>query len=566
MTSSSTTIKAHARRNPASTSDRIPLCRSCKKNANTPNHTVASEATTARSSTTTLTDHKLALFEAAPVELEDVEYKDFLMAKTQCKELNTNWKRVREDELEEWYQDKKSNNEEGLAELHPLSAALQQAGMLSEDSEMAELSPSTTTRSKRSSSGNRNFRSRSTTRAPSSSPPTPVSTAESVETTANARKDVDSLNVGRDKKCRSASRACNSKSNELSEVTLTALLNSTDYRPSFGTTASSQQTTFRRRQLDPGDLQISETVLGEGQLGIVRLGFYKGLYVACKSKRQFTRNGGFHSQAKREMLFAAKLAACRYINRYIGWVFCRRELMKKTSFYTRHMPSLYIIQRYVPNGDARGYLEKRGKHSLRYGGSLPICGIRKFIQAARGAASVDLFVCSINRRSCIEYRYCGFKIRKLFGKRVAVISGNERETHSLQKIDSSGAGWLTDFGSCIEFKEGNEAVDLDEEKVAWTEHVAPPEMLQKHIFTKASDVFMATLIIAELMTADVSDVDFQNNILQRCERTGKVSFSSAPIDPVYKDFFTLLKMGLHNNPNQRPTAKAILDYLLVMRG
>ncbi|KAL0144850.1 kinase-like domain-containing protein [Mucor lusitanicus] len=531
MTSSSTTIKAHARRNPASTSDRIPLCRSCKKNANTPNHTVASEATTARSSTTTLTDHKLALFEAAPVELEDVEYKDFLMAKTQCKELNTNWKRVREDELEEWYQDKKSNNEEGLAELHPLSAALQQAGMLSEDSEMAELSPSTTTRSKRSSSGNRNFRSRSTTRAPSSSPPTPVSTAESVETTANARKDVDSLNVGRDKKCRSASRACNSKSNELSEVTLTALLNSTDYRPSFGTTASSQQTTFRRGQLDPGDLQISETVLGEGQLGIVRLGFYKGLYVACKSKRQFTRNGGFHSQAKREMLFAAKLAACRYINRYIGWVFCRRELMKKTSFYTRHMPSLYIIQRYVPNGDARGYLEKR-ESSFKP---------QEVLQA-----SICLFA-ALTDAHALNIGIVDLKLENFL-------------------IDSSGAGWLTDFGSCIEFKEGNEAVDLDEEKVAWTEHVAPPEMLQKHIFTKASDVFMATLIIAELMTADVSDVDFQNNILQRCERTGKVSFSSAPIDPVYKDFFTLLKMGLHNNPNQRPTAKAILDYLLVMRG
>lgn len=136
---------------------------------------------------------------------------------------------------------------------------------------------------------------------------------------------------------------------------------------------------------------------------------------------------------------------------------------------------------------------------------------------------------------------------------------------SIAKIDSSGAGWLTDFGSCIELKEGNEVADLDEEKVAWTEHVAPPEMLQKHTFTKASDVFMATLIIAELMTADVSDVDFQNNILQRSEKTREVSFSPTCIDPVYKDFFTLLKMGLHNNPNQRPTAKATLDYLLLMK-
>lgn len=136
---------------------------------------------------------------------------------------------------------------------------------------------------------------------------------------------------------------------------------------------------------------------------------------------------------------------------------------------------------------------------------------------------------------------------------------------SIVKIDSSGAGWLTDFGSCIEFKDGNEIADLDKEEVAWTEHVAPPEMTQKHIFTKASDVFMATLIIAELMTADISDVDFQDKILQRNARTGKVAFSSTPINPVYSDFFTLLKMGLCNDPNQRPTAKAILDYLLLMK-
>lgn len=135
----------------------------------------------------------------------------------------------------------------------------------------------------------------------------------------------------------------------------------------------------------------------------------------------------------------------------------------------------------------------------------------------------------------------------------------------LLQIDSSGAGWLTDFGSCIEFTEGKETVKLDEEKVAWTEHVAPPEMLQKHIFSKASDVFMATLIIAELMTADISDADFQTNILKRNNTTGNVTFTSDPIDPIFNNFFSVLKSGLSNNPNQRPTAKTILGYLLSMK-
>ncbi|CAO3610052.1 unnamed protein product [Mucor fragilis] len=339
------------------TSSRI----STKKNITAPNHTIAMSTTAAKPSTTMLTDHKLTLYESEPVEMIDVEYKDFLMAKNQWGELSMNWKRVHEDEpenLEEWIHSKKSNMGNEMAGLTPLNAALRQAGMLTEDMQLAdESSQSTVASNTRSSSGNYNFRS-STTRAPSSGTSTPISTPENVDT-ANTKKDVDSLNVGKDRKRKSASRACSSRSNELSVVTLTALLDSTDNQPSSRTAAPSQKGTLQRGQLDPEDLQISETVLGEGQLGIVRLGFYKGLYVACKSKRPFTRSDGFHSQAKREMMFAAKLAACRYINRYIGWVSCRRELVERASSYSKHTPSLYIVQRYVPNGDARGYLEKR---------------------------------------------------------------------------------------------------------------------------------------------------------------------------------------------------------------
>ncbi|GAN09299.1 hypothetical protein MAM1_0257d08824 [Mucor ambiguus] len=532
MTSSNRKIKPHAKKRPVPTSDQDTLCRNCRKDATVPNQTIDTSITPTRHSTTTLTDHKLALFESAPVELIDVEYKDVLMAKNQCIELNTNWKRVREDKpeiMEDWIQNKKSNTGKGLVEPTP-STALQQAGVLAKDLEIAESSQSTTTTNKKNSSENRKFRSKSAIKALSSGPSTPISTAENVDTTAHTKKDVDSLNVGKNRRRRSASRACNSGFNESSVITLTALLHSADKQAHSETIVSFQNGPLQRGELDPKELQISETVLGEGQLGIVRLGLYRGLYVACKSKRLFTRSDAFHSQAKREMMFAAKLAACRYINRYIGWIFCRRELLERSSVYSKHKPYLYILQRYVPNGDARAYLEKR-ETSFKP---------QEVLQA-----SICLFA-ALTDAHALNIGIVDLKLENFL-------------------IDSSGAGWLTDFGSCIEFKEGSETADLDEEKVAWTEHVAPPEMLQKHTFTKASDVFMATLIVAELMTADISDVDFQNNILQRCAKTGKVSFSSAPINPVYNNFFTLLKMGLHNNSNQRPTAKATLDYLLLMK-
>ncbi|KAL9552981.1 hypothetical protein MBANPS3_003505 [Mucor bainieri] len=534
MTTSSTKNEPQAKKDKAPATEQATLCRNCRKDAAAPNQTIATRATSAGRPAATLTDHKLTPFDSAPAEPVDVEYRDFLIAKEQCGGMNTNWKRVREDELEnlEWVQNKKPNVGEEETKQTTLDAALDLAGLLEEDLDMEESSQSTATTDKKSSSGNYNFRSRSATRPPSSpGPSTPVDTAENADATTHAKKDVDALDVGKDTARRSATRARSHKSNESSTVTLTELLDSADSQASFETITLSQGGSVLRGKLDPEDLRISKTLLGEGQLGIVRLGFYKGLYVACKSKRQFTRSAGFQSQAKREMLFAAKLAGCRYINRYIGWISCRRQLVEhRARVYSKQTPSLYIIQRYVPNGDARGYLEKR-ESSFKP---------QEVLQAA-----ICLFS-ALTDAHALNIGIVDLKLENFL-------------------IDSSGAGWLTDFGSCIEFKEGNETTDLDDEKVAWTEHVAPPEMLQKHEFTKASDVFMATLIVAELMTADISDVDFQNNILQRCAKTGRVSFSSTAIDPMYNDFFKLLKMGLHNNPSQRPTAKAILDYLLLMK-
>jgi serine/threonine protein kinase len=122
---------------------------------------------------------------------------------------------------------------------------------------------------------------------------------------------------------------------------------------------------------------------------------------------------------------------------------------------------------------------------------------------------------------------------------------------------------LTDFGSCIEFKK-KQVVKLDELNLPWTRNVASPEMLRFQEFSKASDVFMAIVIIAEMMTADLSDQEFSKQILHR-NRSGCVSFSSKPIHNRYAAFFPLLEIGLSNEPTERPTAGTVLEYLVKMK-
>jgi serine/threonine protein kinase len=98
----------------------------------------------------------------------------------------------------------------------------------------------------------------------------------------------------------------------------------------------------------------------------------------------------------------------------------------------------------------------------------------------------------------------------------------------------------------------------------WTKYVAAPEMLRYNKFSKASDVFMAIVIIAEMMTADLSDEEFSSKILHR-SRFGYVSFSSAPIHKRYAAFFPLLEAGLSNDPKERPNASAVLKFLVKMK-
>lgn len=111
-------------------------------------------------------------------------------------------------------------------------------------------------------------------------------------------------------------------------------------------------------ELDPTCLKITNKLLGEGQYGIVRLGTYQGIPIACKSRRVFTLKERYVLQAYRELEFAAKLSLCRYINRYMGWVYCTRHKVEEKVKSSRS--ELYVVQPYIENADARNYLSKRG--------------------------------------------------------------------------------------------------------------------------------------------------------------------------------------------------------------
>ncbi|KAI9486887.1 MAG: kinase-like domain-containing protein, partial [Benjaminiella poitrasii] len=203
-------------------------------------------------------------------------------------------------------------------------------------------------------------------------------------------------------------------------------------------------------QIQPNDLLVSDLILGEGQIGVVKLGTYRGLQVACKTKRKRARREPFEIQARREIEFAVKLSACRYVNRYFGWVYCSRHQVEADIKFDitrtkKTMKSLYIVQRYVPNGDARSYLDKR---------------VYTFQPQEVLQASICLF------SALADAHVLGIGIVDLKLENFL--------------IDSSGAGWLTDFGSCIEFKDKGDIVDLDKEGVFWTKNVAPPEMLYSH--------------------------------------------------------------------------------------
>lgn len=75
---------------------------------------------------------------------------------------------------------------------------------------------------------------------------------------------------------------------------------------------------------------------------------------------------------------------------------------------------------------------------------------------------------------------------------------------------------------------------------------------------------MAMLIIAEIMTPNLSDSEFQDLVLSR-RKDGSVDFRADAINPMYSSFFHILQRGLHTDPKQRPDAIDLLYYFETMR-
>ncbi|KAI8364944.1 kinase-like domain-containing protein [Blakeslea trispora] len=287
-------------------------------------------------------------------------------------------------------------------------------------------------------------------------------------------------------------------------------------------------------QLEAKRFVVTDVVLGTGQMSSVRLGRYGNLPVACKSKRGFTNTANYYAQAKREMTFAACLSTCRYMNKYLGWIVCRQSDVEEKSptHRPKQAPKLYIVQRYISNRDGRTYLNSRET----------IIQPQEVLQA-----SICLFSALADAHN-LDIGFVDLKLENFL-------------------IDSSGAGYLTDFGSCIMLERGQKkSIDLKKHDITWTKTVAPPEMLNNHSFTRASDVFMATVILAEMMTPEINYRDFQRLVLRRHTKPRhEVDFSSEHIHERYHQFFPLLRAGLANSQKKRPTAQVMLDTLLQMR-
>ncbi|KAI8886246.1 kinase-like protein [Backusella circina FSU 941] len=284
-----------------------------------------------------------------------------------------------------------------------------------------------------------------------------------------------------------------------------------------------------RGRLCSKDIRMTDKTLGEGQIGKVFVAYYRGLPVACKTKRRKVSLDNYESQILHELTFAAKLSACKYMNRYVGWFNCPNEnTQEENTSNGGTEQSICIVQRYIPNGDSRKYLYQRAYPFKPF----------EVLQA-----TICLFT-ALTEAHLLNIGIVDLKLENFL-------------------IDSAGTGWITDFGSCIELHDA-EVVSLDDMEVTWTTHVAAPEMIAKREFRKASDVFMATLIAAELMTGDLTDEAFQKKVLRR-DSEGQVNPSCASLNKSFQAFFTILKAGLRNDPEDRPTANNILHKLLLIR-
>lgn len=280
--------------------------------------------------------------------------------------------------------------------------------------------------------------------------------------------------------------------------------------------------------VDSKELSVSSTLLGEGQVGIVRLGEYNKFKVACKSKRYIRGNEKkFNKSIYNEFKFADMFSRCRFTNPYIGWVYCDVKDVER-NYKGKINKRLYVIQRYVDNGDARKYFCKRKEPIQPY----------EALQAS---------ICLFTALSDIHKLNIGIVDLKLENF----------------LIDLGGSGWLTDFGSCVEIEDAEE-ISLDDRGLDWTYEVAAPEMISSNTYSKLSDIFMACVLVAELLTTNLEDDAFEDKVLKRNEE-GSTNFSSKSIDKKFKMFFSILKKGLSNSPKHRPTAATMLNELLLLK-
>ncbi|KAG0165665.1 hypothetical protein DFQ28_001717 [Apophysomyces sp. BC1034] len=294
-------------------------------------------------------------------------------------------------------------------------------------------------------------------------------------------------------------------------------------------------------RFDVNDFRFERSkLLGEGHIGKVMIANYRGLPIACKCRRSQKPRRVFHDHIARELTFAAKLSVCRFMNPYLGVFECSPQHLKFSSSVDASGPAitatsrgsykdLYIVQRYYEHGDLRDLMEKRATKHFH-----PIEVLQ--IAISLSAALTDAHKLGIG--------IVDLKLENIL-------------------MDANGSGWITDFGSCVEMN-GQDELNLIEMQIPWTNDVAAPEMIQHGVFRKESDIFMAMLIVAEVMTPNLSDKEFQEHVLSR-HKDGSVNFRTAAINPIYSPFYGVLQRSLHSDPKQRPDALSMLFYFEAMR-
>ncbi|KAI7856025.1 kinase-like domain-containing protein [Circinella umbellata] len=286
-------------------------------------------------------------------------------------------------------------------------------------------------------------------------------------------------------------------------------------------------------KIQPSELIFQDnTNLGEGRVGQVITAKYGQMLVACKTRRTKQPRIQFEQRLARELEFAAILSVCRSMNPYLGVLTCKRsELIfdpPKRKIAAKDELEHFAIQRYYKHGDLLEYVHKKN------GGQLHTLEVLKIainlFSAIADAHNLDIGIVDIKRENVL--------------------------------IDTGGSAVLTDFGSCVKMN-GADIIDLDdtEDGVCWTDEVAAPEMIAKRKFYLASDVFMTTLIVGELLMSPMSSEVFQKDFLRRKQRFGLVDFQVNMVPPPFRAFCPLLKQGLINDPLERLTASKGLQFL-----